>query len=149
MKLPDVKSIVTSRERNHESRYIPNHELLKKTVEHLREGGYKIVLTQGVYDLLHRGHVRYLEGAKASGDILIVGVDSDELTRQRKSSITGVPRPFDPLEDRVEMLLHTRHVDIVTVRDVGPKIEALVELVQPVILILSETTKDIGPEHIK
>ncbi len=143
---PNIKNIVTSRRRHQEDRFIPSREVLKETVEHLKKGGHKIVLTQGVYDLLHRGHNRYLEEAKECGDILIVGVDSDELTRKRKPSQSGVARPFDPLDARTEMLLHTRHVDIVTVRDVAEGLDDLIELVCPDVFVMSKTTKDFPEE---
>src|SRR5581483_4103234 len=94
-------------------RFLPSHTALARTVEDLKQQGHKIVLTQGVYDLIHEGHARYLQAAKAHGDVLIVGVDSDELTRLRK----GPNRPIVPEQERINMLLHLRHVDIVTVRE--------------------------------
>ena len=67
-----------------EHRYVPNYADLSAIVRTLKSAGYKVVLTQGVYDLFHVGHKRYLEEAKKQGDILIVGVDTDELTKKRK-----------------------------------------------------------------
>ena len=64
-------------------RLINDQDKLKATVESLKTLGMKIVLTQGVYDLIHEGHAAYLEKARSYGDILIVAVDSDELTRIR------------------------------------------------------------------
>jgi D-glycero-beta-D-manno-heptose 1-phosphate adenylyltransferase len=123
---------------NHAERFIPDHAVLVKLVKELKQGGYKIVLTQGVYDLLHEGHALYLEAAKSYGDILIVGVDSDELTKMRK----GPNRPIVPQEERVKMLIHLRHVDIVTIREANHDIGELIRLVRPDVLVTSSSTQD-------
>ena len=143
-----IKDLFEFRKRNQDVRFIPNHDELVHVVRHLQEGGFKVVLTQGVYDMVHKGHFRYLEKAKEQGDFLVVGVDSDELTRQRKQKPGEPRRPFDSLSDRIEMLLHTRYVDIVTVRDVGPRLEELIEKVRPDVLIMSKGTKDIEQKHL-
>ncbi|KKS87593.1 MAG: hypothetical protein UV62_C0030G0012, partial [Parcubacteria group bacterium GW2011_GWC1_43_11] len=123
-------------------RYIPDYSNLTAVVKILKDAGYRIVLTQGVYDLFHVGHKRYLEEAKSHGDILIVGVDTDELTRKRK----GPNRPFDKLEDRVEILSGLKSVDILTVRNDNDHQYKLIKLVKPDVLIMSETTEDFGDE---
>lgn len=123
---------------NSEDRYIPDFDRLDQVVKALKTVGLKIVLTQGVYDLMHEGHARYLEMAKAHGDILIVGIDSDALTKIRK----GKNRPIVPQRERIEMLTHLRHVDIVVLRDVEQDIGDLIRLVQPDILVTSESTND-------
>ena len=64
-------------------RRIKDHEDLKTVVASLRALGSKIVLTQGSYDLVHIGHARYLDASKQRGDVLIVGIDSDEKIRKR------------------------------------------------------------------
>lgn len=126
-------------------RYIKNFDDLTKIVSSLKTLGNTIVLTQGVYDLIHEGHAKYLEIAKTHGSILIVGVDSDELTRKRK----GPNRPIVPENERIEMLLHLRHVDYVVVRDVEKEIGDLIRTVKPDILITSSTTKDFTREFIQ
>lgn len=123
---------------NFENRYIPDPETLASVVDMLKENGYKIVLTQGVYDLIHEGHALYLEKAKSFGDILIVGVDSDELTRKRK----GPDRPIVPQNERLKMLVQLRHVDLVTLRDTNYDIGDLIRTVKPDVLVVSESTKD-------
>jgi len=130
---------------NFKDRFIPDYNELKSVTEELRENGHKIVLTQGVYDLLHIGHCLYLESAKSYGDILIVGVDSDALTRERK----GPKRPIVPQEERLQMLVGLRVVDILTLRGLEHGIDALIECVEPDVLITSETTTDFPPEKIK
>ena len=137
MSIIPLQKILDSRA-NFEDRFIPTHKNLSDVVMALKNGGYKIVLTQGVYDLIHEGHALYLEKAKALGDILIVGVDSDELTRKRK----GPDRPIVPQSERLKMLVQLRHVDLVTVREIDHDIGDLIKLVKPDVLVLSESTKD-------
>lgn len=117
-------------------RYIPNYKDLSIVLGTLKDAGYNIVLTQGVYDLFHVGHKRYLEDAKNEGDILVVGVDSDELTKSMK----GPKRPFDNLESRVELLSGLRAVDIITIRNKNDHMYDLIKLVRPDTLIMSKTT---------
>ncbi len=119
-------------------RYFEDFSDLRACVDEFRQAGKRVVLTQGVYDLIHLGHAQYLERAKAHGDILIVGVDSDALTRKRK----GEGRPVVPQEERIKMLLHLRHVDIVVLRDVDQELEALIKTLEPDVYIASESTKD-------
>jgi D-beta-D-heptose 7-phosphate kinase/D-beta-D-heptose 1-phosphate adenosyltransferase len=119
-------------------RFIPDYNELEKIVKTFKEMGYRVVLTQGVYDLIHEGHAAYLEAAKSKGDVLIVGVDSDELTRKRK----GPDRPIVPQEERLKMLVHLRHVDVVTLREVHHDIGDLIRLVKPDVLIVSKSTSD-------
>lgn len=126
-------------------RFIGDFKQLTTIVSALRALGHSIVLTQGVYDLIHEGHAKYLELAKKHGDYLIVGVDSDELTRLRK----GPNRPIVPEKERIEMLLHLRHVDYVVIRDVGRDIGDLIRTVRPDVLITSSTTKDFTRELIR
>jgi rfaE bifunctional protein nucleotidyltransferase chain/domain len=125
---------------NFQDRYVPKYDDLEQLLKLLRQYGRKIVLTQGVYDMFHVGHGRYLSEAKRHGDILIVGIDTDELTRKRK----GPDRPFDTLSHRVEVLAMLRAVDIITIRDVHHHMYDLIKLVKPDVLIMSETTEDFG-----
>src|SRR3989344_4513405 len=119
-------------------RYIPDYTDLVGVIRTLKNAGYKIVLTQGVYDLFHVGHKRYLEEAKSYGDVLVVGIDTDELTRKRK----GPKRPFETLADRVEILSGLRAVDIITIRREQDHFYRLIKLVEPHVLVMSETTED-------
>lgn len=137
MKKPSLKNILSSGV-DLDHRFIADYNDLSEMVTILKGQGYRIVLTQGVWDLIHEGHANYLELAKKEGDILIVGVDSDALTRQRK----GPSRPVVPEQERVRMVAHLRHVDIITLRDVGEDIGDLIRTVQPDVLVVSESTKD-------
>jgi rfaE bifunctional protein nucleotidyltransferase chain/domain len=82
-------------------------------VEHLRHGGKEVVLTNGVFDLLHPGHVRYLQDARREGDALIVAVNSDRSVR----AIKGPTRPVNPEGERAEVLAALACVDAVVVFD--------------------------------
>ena len=84
----------------------------------LRDAGKKLVFTNGVFDILHVGHVRYLEQARALGDALIVAINSDRTVRELK----GVSRPLMNESDRAEILAALRAVSYVTIfDDVSPR----------------------------
>jgi rfaE bifunctional protein nucleotidyltransferase chain/domain len=76
-------------------------------VEQLRQQGLRVVLTNGVFDLLHLGHVDYLQRARDLGDCLIVGINSDDSARQLK----GPGRPYVPARERAALLAALRCVD--------------------------------------
>jgi rfaE bifunctional protein nucleotidyltransferase chain/domain len=76
-----------------------------------RRGGGRVVFANGCFDLLHVGHVRYLEAAKGLGDLLVVGINSDKQVRRLK----GEGRPFIPERERAEVIASLRAVDYVTV----------------------------------
>jgi rfaE bifunctional protein nucleotidyltransferase chain/domain len=132
-----VKDILDSNAKL-DKRVISDLRQLKKTIKKLKDAGFRIVLTQGVWDLIHEGHARYLERAKKLGDILVVGVDSDELTKKRK----GPRRPIVPEDERIRMISHLRHVDIITLRKSNQDIGKLIRTIEPDVLVVSQTTKD-------
>jgi D-beta-D-heptose 7-phosphate kinase/D-beta-D-heptose 1-phosphate adenosyltransferase len=82
-------------------------------VEHLRHTGKEVVFTNGVFDLLHPGHVRYLRDARREGDALIVAVNSDRSVR----AIKGPMRPVNPEAERAEVVAALACVDAVVVFD--------------------------------
>jgi D-beta-D-heptose 7-phosphate kinase/D-beta-D-heptose 1-phosphate adenosyltransferase len=79
---------------------IKESDALLRIVQDLKAKGRKVVFTNGCFDILHVGHIRYLEKAKSLGDVLIVGVNSDRSVRQ----IKGPQRPILPEEERAEIL---------------------------------------------
>lgn len=102
---------------------------LKKTVDDVRAKGKKIVFTNGCFDILHIGHVRYLKEAKALGDILVIGLNSD------KSVSTIKPdRPVNPQDQRAEVLASLEVVDYVTLFDEDTPYE-LIKLLKPDVLV--------------
>src|SRR6266567_1432224 len=84
---------------------------LAERAEVLRAAGKKLVATNGCFDLLHVGHVRYLQAARALGDLLAVGLNSDRSVRELK----GNGRPITPENDRAEVLAALQCVDLVTI----------------------------------
>lgn len=113
---------------------ILTYQQLARVVKAHRDLEQTIVLTQGTYDMVHVGHGRYLQDAKKRGDVLIVGVDSDEKVRQRK----GVGRPIVPEEERVEMLTYFSSVDHVVIKPLQAEKWSLIKLVRPDVLIVTE-----------
>ena len=86
-------------------------EELKERLKALKKAGKKVVFTNGCFDFLHVGHVRCLEAAKAEGDILVVGLNSDESVHR----IKGPRRPVMPENERAEVLAALACVDFVTI----------------------------------
>ncbi len=86
-------------------------EQLSDRCEKLRSAGKKIVATNGCFDLLHIGHVRYLQAARALGDLLVVGLNGDDSVHQLK----GAGRPITTQSDRAEILAALACVDLVTI----------------------------------
>ncbi len=128
-----ITSGIFSEEVKFEERLKGSLDELAKTVEHLKGIGLKIVLTSGSFDLIHLGHVKYLAKAKALGDVLVVGVDSDAKIRRRK----GEDRPLVPEQERLEMLAHQRPVDLLYLKPDDEERWALIKAVEPDVLVLT------------
>jgi rfaE bifunctional protein nucleotidyltransferase chain/domain len=103
---------------------------MKALVDRLRADGRRIVFTNGVFDVLHPGHLRYLQRARALGDALVVGVNADASVRRNK----GPARPINPEHERAEVLAALDCVDAVVVFGEDTPAE-IVALVQPDILV--------------
>ena len=88
---------------------MPDWASAKTAVAGFRDAGLRVVFTNGVFDLLHPGHVTYLEEARALGDRLVVGLNADESVRRLK----GPTRPIQTGEDRAVVLASLRAVDLV------------------------------------
>ena len=99
-------------------------------VHKLRAEGRSIVFTNGVFDLLHPGHVRYLEQARSLGDVLIVGLNGDASVRRNK----GEGKPITPQHERAELLLALSSVDGVVFFDEDTPAE-IISAIQPDILV--------------
>lgn len=105
---------------------ILDRENLINEIDRLREGGSKIILANGCFDLLHVGHIRYLTAAKEIGGTLVVAINSDRQARALK----GAGRPFLPESERAEMIAALRCVDLVTIFD-EPTVEQLIRSIRP------------------
>ena len=99
-------------------------------VEHLRHTGREVVFTNGVFDLLHPGHVRYLQAARREGDALVVALNSDRSVR----AIKGPTRPLNPEGERAEVLAGLTCVDAVVVFDEDDP-QQIVSRLQPDVLV--------------
>jgi rfaE bifunctional protein nucleotidyltransferase chain/domain len=84
---------------------------ISELVQRSRRGGKKVVATNGCFDLLHLGHVRYLQRARSLGDVLVVGLNGDASVRRLK----GRGRPINGEQDRAEVLAALECVDFVTI----------------------------------
>ena len=91
-----------------------------------RDSGATVVLANGCFDLLHVGHVRYLLGARALGDLLVVAVNADDVVRRLK----GEGRPLTPAAERAEIVAAIEGVDFVTVFDT-PTVEPVLRALRP------------------
>ncbi len=91
-----------------------------------RKNGARVVFANGCFDILHVGHVRYLEAAKALGDLLVVGINTDAQVRALK----GTGRPFVPERERAEIIASLRAVDLVTIFP-EPTVEMLLLAIRP------------------
>ena len=109
---------------------IRKREDLARIIQDLKAKGKRIIFTNGCFDLLHIGHVRYLEEAKSLGDILVVGVNSDASVRGLK----GSSRPILPEEERAEILSGLGCVDYVTIFDESTPLN-LISLLLPHVLV--------------
>jgi D-glycero-beta-D-manno-heptose 1-phosphate adenylyltransferase len=108
-----------------ESRILNRDELTAR-IEQARFGGSRIVLANGCFDVLHVGHVRYLAGARELGDVLVVGINSDEQVRRLK----GAGRPVMPAAERAELVASLESVTYVTIFD-EPTVEQLLLTLKP------------------
>lgn len=103
---------------------------MREVREHLRSAGKRLVFTNGVFDLLHVGHVRYLSQARALGDALVVAINSDRAVRELK----GPDRPVFDQDERAEILAALRDVNyIVVFDDISPR--SLIKTLLPDVLV--------------
>jgi rfaE bifunctional protein nucleotidyltransferase chain/domain len=103
---------------------------LAHLVRHRRSAGERCVFTNGCFDILHVGHIRYLQEARETGDYLVVAINSDTSVRQLK----GYPRPFVTQDERAEMLAALESVDYVTIYE-ELTAEAVIRLLRPEIYV--------------
>ena len=109
---------------------IIKREGLAENVQALKRAGKTIVFTNGCFDLLHIGHIRYLKSAKAEGDVLLVGLNSDRSVRQ----IKGPARPIVSENERAEVLASLACVDFITFFD-EPDPLATIRVLMPDVLV--------------
>jgi rfaE bifunctional protein nucleotidyltransferase chain/domain len=118
--------VVVPRKVRTKDKIVPDAKVLANILQGLRSQGKTVVLTNGVYDLLHVGHVRCLEDARARGDFLVVAANTDKSAEALK----GKGHPVVPLEERMEVLAALWFVDYVTSFE-GPTADDLLLLLKP------------------
>lgn len=109
---------------------ILSKEKLKGELDRLRHEGKRVVFTNGCFDILHAGHVQYLNEARKFGDVLVVGLNSDRSVR----SIKGDSRPVTPQDDRAYVVVSLKSVDYVTIFDEDTPLH-LTEYLEPHVLV--------------
>ena len=120
---------------------------LKAEIEALHRQGKKIVFTNGCFDILHVGHVRYLREAKKEGDVLVLALNSDSSVR----AIKGEQRPIVPEEERADVMAALESVDYVTIFEELTPLE-LIETLKPDVLIKGgdwEEDKIVGRDAVR
>ncbi len=118
--------VVVPRKVRSKDKIIPDLKALGAILGGVRASGKTVVLTNGVFDLLHVGHVRYLEDARSRGDFLVVAVNSDKITE----SLKGKGFPINPVAERMEMLSALWFIDYVTTFN-EETADDLLRLIQP------------------
>jgi D-beta-D-heptose 7-phosphate kinase/D-beta-D-heptose 1-phosphate adenosyltransferase len=126
---------------------IKERKKLTQIIKILKAKGKRIVFTNGCFDLLHIGHVRYLEKAKILGDILVVGINSDSSVRKLK----GPKRPLLPARERAEILSGLGCVDYVTIFDELDPLKLITSLLPNVLAKGGDWTKEqiVGGEVVE
>jgi D-beta-D-heptose 7-phosphate kinase/D-beta-D-heptose 1-phosphate adenosyltransferase len=126
---------------------VANLKDLAQAVNSLRESGKRVVFTNGCFDLLHVGHIRYLAAAKNQGDILVVGLNSDESVKKIKAK----GRPIVTQDQRAEVLAALWFVDYITIFN-EPDPLKLIQTLKPNVLVKGAdwpAEKIIGADFVK
>ena len=118
--------VVVPRKVRSKDKLIPNLKALQSILQGLQAQEKQVVLTNGVFDLMHVGHLRCLEDARARGDFLVVAINDDKSTEANK----GKGHPIIPIEERMELMSGFWFVDYVTKFE-GETADELIELLQP------------------
>lgn len=124
------------------SRILDRNTLVARIITE-RANGSRIVLANGCFDILHAGHVRYLEGARALGDVLVVGINSDEQVARLK----GEGRPILPEGERAELVASLQAVNLVTIFQEPTVTELLLAIKPDVHAKGTDYTEETVPER--
>jgi D-beta-D-heptose 7-phosphate kinase/D-beta-D-heptose 1-phosphate adenosyltransferase len=140
---------LTSREEStrHSDSKLLDPDKLNAVIAALRAGGKRIVFTNGCFDLVHVGHVRYLKAARAEGDVLVVGLNSDRSV----AAIKDPRRPIVPQDQRAEVLAGLACVDYIVLFD-APDPLALIQTLRPDVLVKGDDWPEdqiIGADFVK
>ena len=143
--LSEIINYESSLNKTSSDEHIKSWDQISSIVRDFKKNNRKIIFSNGCFDILHIGHVKYLEKAKSFGDILILGLNSDKSVRRLK----GRNRPINSQEDRAYILASIEVVDYVVIFDEDTPIK-LIELIQPDILVKGSDYKgkEITGKHI-
>ena len=119
----------TGRMRTHHSKIVSVSELMEKLHE-LKKQGKRIVFTNGCFDILHPGHIESLLFARQQGDVLVVGLNSDESVRRNK----GQTRPIVPQAERAKVLAAVEYVDFVVIFDEDEPADVIAKILPDVLV---------------
>ena len=128
------------------SKIVKVKELINR-IDPFRRSGKQVVFTNGCFDIMHAGHVRYLAAARSEGEILVVGINSDKSVK----SIKGKNRPIMPQDQRAEVLAGLWCVDYIVFFD-EPDPLRLIQAIKPDVLVKGEDwaeDKIIGADFVK
>lgn len=128
--LNEIEEYDHSLNQGHSESKIKNFEQIERIAKRLKEQGRKIIFTNGCFDILHRGHATYLQKAKELGDVLILGLNSDESIRRLK----GESRPINALDDRAFLIGALESVDFVVPFEQDTPYE-LIATIEPNVLV--------------
>ena len=128
--LDEIYEYESSLNKSNSSSHIKSFEEIEILAKKLHDKGKKIIFTNGCFDILHAGHVKYLEEAKSYGDVLILGLNADSSVRKLK----GPTRPINNQDDRAYILASLESVDYVVIFEEETPYE-LIKLIQPNILV--------------
>ena len=126
---------------------IKTQKELKRTIAYLRKQGKKIVFTNGCFDILHYGHIKYLQDAKGLADVLVLGLNSDSSVKK----IKGLARPINKQLDRARVLSALSCVDYLTIFSEDTPLR-LIRLIQPDVLVKGgdwQTETIVGADFVK
>lgn len=120
---------------------------LTEKIQHLKKDGKKIVFTNGVFDIIHRGHISYLNEAKALGDYLIVGLNADASVKRLK----GDSRPVNKEEDRKFVMENLKAVDEVIIFTEDPPFNLISKIIPDVLVKGGDWKEDqiVGSDIVK
>ena len=113
-------------------------DILQKRIEELKKEGHKILFTNGCFDLLHLGHITYLNEARSLGDILVVGINTDRSVRALK----GVKRPIIPEEERSHVIAALECVNFVILFDEDTPLQLIKDIRPDVLVKGADYTKE-------
>lgn len=131
-----MTQLTSTQKSSKDKKVLPDYSSLSDVVRGYRAQGKTIALTMGSFDMIHDGHVKYIEVAKSYADILILGVDDDVVIKKAK----GEDRPFDDLSTRLTILAALAAVDHILVKKEEDPISQLCEVVKPDFLVISTSS---------